>query len=159
MSNDTSNNRGNKQARSFHFLCNHHRQALMRDAREARRFWAEAILAGREKAQEANWQKALVTFGNAMEVATILLHRDSNRSRAETRFARTAVEFGALLRGRGFQCDANILLQLVNCELDGVTLTQPKDGLINPLVEALTTDPDFRINKRYAAPNQIRNIH
>ena len=149
----------NKKSRSFHFLCNHHRQMLLQDPQEARRFWAEAVLMARDKVQEANWQKALVTFGNAMEVATILLHRDSNRSRAETRFARTAVEFGTLLRGRGFQCDANILLQLVNCELDSVTLTQPKDGLINPLVEALTTEPDCMMRKRYAAPNEIRKIH
>lgn len=125
---------------SWRFLCAQHRHYMEQNPESAKRFWGEAVLAAREQSARLHWQQALTTYGNALEVATILLHRDEDRKRAELRYSRTAVEFIYALRRVDRRCDANLLLQIASCELEAVSLVVPKNELLEPLIEALACD-------------------
>lgn len=122
--------------RALSFLCAHHRQLLCANASKAKRFWGETILAAREQVALLQWHKAMVIYGNAMEVADILLSDDDDRERAEIRYSRTAVEFTYALRQLDRRCDVNILVQMVSCELQSRALSVTKATLLNPLIEA-----------------------
>ncbi len=124
----------------WRFLCDHHRQLLESDVVGAKQFWGEAVLAAREQIAQLHWRQALTTYGNAWETATILLHRDSDRSRAELRYSRTVAEFIYALRRVENRCDANLLYQIASCELESLPLTHIKQELMEPLVEAIACD-------------------
>ncbi|MGH1370832.1 MAG: hypothetical protein ACRBBW_02270 [Cellvibrionaceae bacterium] len=124
----------------WRFLCNHHRQQLEEDIDGAKRFWGETVLAAREQISLLNWPQALVTYGNAWEASTLLLHRDTNRHRAEQRYSRTVAEFIYAMRRVQRRCDANVLFQLASCELESLPLKGLKQDLMEPMVEALACD-------------------
>jgi len=125
---------------ALRFLCNHHRQMLEQDVDGAKRFWGETILAARDQISQLDWRQALTTYGNAWEAATILLHQDSDRHRAELRYSRTVAEFIYAMRRLERRCDANLLFQLASCELEGLALKALKQDLMAPLVDALACD-------------------
>lgn len=124
----------------WRFLCSHHRQMLESDTDTAKRFWGETVLAAREQVTLLNWQQALVTYGNAWEASTLLLHRDPDRRRAELRYSRTVAEFIYAMRRIQRRCDANVLFQLASCELESLPLKGIKQDLMEPMVEALACD-------------------
>tara|TARA_B100000446_G_scaffold151780_1_gene146703 strand:- start:23789 stop:24334 length:546 start_codon:yes stop_codon:yes gene_type:complete len=124
----------------WRFLCDHHRHLLEQDVAGAKQFWGETVLSAREKMAQSLWRQALTTYGNAWETATILLHRDTDRSRAELRYSRTVAEFIYALRRVQNRCDANLLYQIASCELEGLPLTHIKQELMEPLVEAIACD-------------------
>lgn len=127
-------------AQAWRFLCNHHRQQLERDTDGAKRFWGETVLAAREMVAQLKWRQALITYGNAWEAATLLLHRDTDRRRGELRYSRTVAEFIYALRRMEHRCDANLLFQLASCELESLPLSGLKQDLMEPMIEALACD-------------------
>jgi len=127
-------------AQGWRFLCSHHRQLLEQDVDGAKRFWGETVLASRDLISQLDWRKALISYGNAWEASTILLHSDTDRGRAELRYSRTVAEFIYAMRRLERRCDANFLFQMANCELESLPLKARKQDLLEPLIDALECD-------------------
>jgi len=121
------------------FLCQHHRHNLLDQPLAAVNSWHKTVDAARQNVKFEHWDKAVVFYGNALEIAQILLDQDADSVNCE-RYIRTAVELTHAARNSNYQFDADSLFHTLTFHLNkyvqypSVEYVQPlKDVTYEPL--------------------------
>lgn len=118
------------------FLCHYHRTMAVRCAVKAAMFWNNTMLAAREAVYRYDWQTAVFAYGKALELADILLANDGCPAGAQTRYARTAVEFIYARRKTGDGDSINPLLMGIVGRFEQMDAARPINELIGPVLKA-----------------------
>ncbi len=119
------------------YLCKDHRKEFSRNPKQAAQSWQEIIMRARTLFHLEHWEQAVVIYGNAFEIAEILL-TNSQTQFSTDRYLRSALEFAYVLRKSQTPCNLKAFLPHVKKQLslskttaDVPHLTQPIDEVIN----------------------------
>lgn len=99
----------------------------------ALREWSQLIQNGRVQIEQADWNAAAITYGNAFEQVEALFSTNPNREYAIESYIRTAVEFAYSLRKSTYTCDLSALLGIVKYRLEQEPCIASLDELLLPL--------------------------
>ena len=119
------------------YLCKDHRQEFSRNPKRAAQSWQEVIMRARTLFHLQHWDQASVIYGNAFEIAEILLTNSQSQFSVD-RYLRSALEFAYTLRKSQTPCELEAFLPHVKQQLaraktkvDLPYLTQPIEEVIN----------------------------
>lgn len=157
----------------FNFMCCKHRQICIKNPRIAQVLWAKCLLNGRRKVKARNFQQGILSYGNAMEIASILLVNDTDVSRAEIRYSRTLTEFAYIYRAAKRPDDVRRLLDITEEKFKQCLHRKPIQVLLDALVKALTcsqqqvlywldeihVESDIQIKPIHIDENKAQYIH
>lgn len=117
-----------------HFLCGKHKQNLEKNPEQAVIIWKRLILTARKKSIAAQWQEAIVLYGNALEVASIIFTCNPNKYEVN-RFIRTSIELIYALRRCEYFCDYSLLITTLQKTLQETLPKSYSDGLLQPMID------------------------
>ena len=87
------------------FLCSKHRRWLASYPLIARQVWYQNMLDARDAVQCSNWKHAAKFYGNAFEIAGLLLDGNNVDGLAQTRYTYSVIELAAVLVCGGMELD------------------------------------------------------
>lgn len=122
------------------FLCQTHRQWLENDTEKALQLWHKATVDARQGVRDENWRAAIVNYGNAFDIAELLLESQSSDPKAQERYAYTAVEMAYTFKIN--QLDRRWILQSVKHTLGNVERTSLTQELLRTLVNMDAPTPE-----------------
>jgi hypothetical protein len=122
--------------RGLNFMCSKHRQFCIDKPKKAQLLWAKSLLSGRGQVCDGHYKDSVRSYGNALEIASILLVNDSDSARAEVRYSQTLTEFAYILRASEQPFDAQALLELARGQFQQ-SHRKSVEVLIEDLIQAL----------------------
>ena len=105
-------------------------------------FWNSTLLAARGYIYRGDWAAAVPAYGQALELADILLNTDKHRSGALDRYSRTATEFIYALRKSGDQQRLDPFLLEIVGRFERMDTACGLDELIGPVLQAARRPAD-----------------
>lgn len=113
------------------FLCQKHRKWLLNDPLKALHLWRKTTEEARQAVRDENWRIAIMNYGNAFDIAELLIDCDNFSIRAQERYAYTALEMAYTLKSR--KLDTQWLLTALTKKLEALDTSE----LTGELVESL----------------------
>ena len=122
--------------RGLNFMCCKHRQFCIDKPKKAQLLWPKSLLSGRGHVCDGHHKDSVRSYGNALEIASILLVNDSDTGRAEVRYSRTLTEFAYILRAYEQPFDAEALLELAQGQFAKQSHSKSAEVLLEALIQA-----------------------
>ncbi len=116
------------------FLCSNHKQFLTANPKVAQKKWHQIIRDARQLVTEEQWSKAVIYYGNALEVSDILLTLNSCEKNQE-RYVQTALEMMHAVRNSQHQAETVAFYHMVVNRLNKEPLPVSFDTKLSPLKE------------------------
>lgn len=126
------------------FLCPHHRETITSDSDQAEISWQKTMHAGRRSVTEMTWDKAVMFYGNALEISEILLRKLPGK-RSQERYVRASVELMHAMRNSQYHQDSLALFQMILNRLDREDLAKSTKKTLKPLKD-VTFEPLEKVN-------------
>jgi hypothetical protein len=128
------------------FICDPHREIYASDPRAALIFWSRTLSLARQKVVQAQWGEASVIYGNAFEVAEILLTGDDCDQRAIARYLQTSAEFAYALRKNTCINEVGQLISMVRHRLHHHIPSHQLNEMLQPLLD-MTIRPETEVGE------------
>ncbi|GAA5315622.1 MAG: hypothetical protein AseanaTS_08270 [Candidatus Pelagadaptatus aseana] len=109
------------------FICPRHRQRYTEYPERARDMWYHLMTAASESVLQGDWQEAVYYFGNALDLAELVLDLEPSSSMAQERYASTALDMAYVLKASKMPVDW--LLAAVAERLSDRHITDPVSEL------------------------------
>ena len=122
------------------FLCQTHRQWLKHDTEKALQLWHKTTVDARQNVRDENWRAAIINYGNAFDIAELILEDRPDNAKAQERYAYTAVEMAYTFKIN--QLDRRWILQSVKHTLGSVERSALTQELLLTLINMDTPTPE-----------------
>lgn len=113
------------------FLCQKHRDWLQSDPIKALHLWHKTTEDARQAVRDENWRVAIMNYGNAFDIAELLIDCDNFSIRAQERYAYTALEMAYTLKSK--KLDTRWLVHALTDKLKDQSRSQLTEELIGSL--------------------------
>jgi len=127
------------------FLCQNHRAQLCGDADRAQSSWHLAIARARRSVLDKAWNKAVMYYGNALEISEIRLTHHRVKAALED-YIRTSVEMMHAVRNSSWQQDSEAFYEMIVDKVDGFDHPATIGHRLQPLVD-VAFEPLDRVNE------------
>jgi hypothetical protein len=118
------------------YLCDSHRDEFANNPQQAAQAWRGIIVQARELFHMQAWEKASVVYGNAFEIAELLLSSNPSQYSVD-RYLRSALEYAYSLRKHDAKMNLGSLIVHVKNHIRGIQHTMAVPLLLEPLEEVI----------------------
>ncbi len=141
--------------KSLTFLCEGCKEQLMKEPHRLVGVWSRLMDIAKAHVEKYEWNKAVVHYRNAFEVAVILFNKSPNTDETH-RFMSTTTEFIYALRHCTYRCDLPLFISIVKEHLThnlypakiDILLKQATDIAYAPLSEITQSKKPIQALKR-----------
>ena len=116
------------------FLCQNHHAQLRNDADRAQSSWHLAIARARHAVLDKAWDKAVMYYGNALEITEIRLTHHREKAALED-YIRTSVEMMHAVRNSTYQRDSEAFYEMIVDKVDGFANPAETGYRLQPLAD------------------------
>lgn len=113
------------------FLCPKHRQALQHNPGKAIQLWHRTLLQAQDAVRHEDWSDAIGLYGNALDIADLLMESEGFSARSLNRYSHAALEFAYALLHNNISIDE--LISVVQQRLRSRPLPDPACHLVGVL--------------------------
>lgn len=126
-------------------MCAKHRKKLIEAPESAIVIWYRLMSLARHQAKTQEWQKSVISYGNALDTAQIIFENDP-ASHEVSRYIRTASELAYTIRQCNYPCDLQVVVAVVKNNLERSLYPANIQLLLRPLTD-IAYSPISEVNR------------
>ncbi len=118
----------------MNFMCKKHREELSKDPKDASGLSNKLMYLARHQAKAKEWQKSIISYGNALDAAQVIFESDPTSSEVN-RYIGTASELVYIIRQCDYPCDVQNIVAVVKNNLKNSLHPANVQLLLRPLTQ------------------------
>jgi len=118
----------------MNFMCEKHRDKLSGNPKAATALWYRLMFLARHQAKTQEWQKSIISYGNALDAAQVIFESDPT-SPEVSRYIRTASELAYTMRKCNYPFDIKRVVAEVTDNLKKNLYPANVQLLLSPLTD------------------------